>query len=53
MNFCGRFLRSEKFVTYIYISQASNYCDFHDLSRITKIDIHTFLELPVTISLSA
>ena len=36
-----------------YILQASNFCDFHDLNRIAKLNTREFLELPVTISLSA
>jgi len=33
-----------------YISRASN---FRDLSKIAKLNTRTFLELPITISLSA
>jgi len=37
----------------MYISRASNYRDFRDLSKIAKLNTRKFLELPITMSLSA
>ena len=37
----------------MYISQASNFRNFRDLSKIVKLNTRKFLELPINMILSA